>query len=371
MKSVLVTGARGFIGKNLVLALSRQKDIKVISHDIGDDAEILHEALKKADIIYHLAGVNRPKETGEFDTGNRGFTDEIIRILEKEGRAPIFVASSSTQAELDNPYGKSKYDAELILQRYREHSRAKVFIYRLTNVFGKWCKPFYNSVVATFCHQAAHNEPYRIDDPDKAVDFIYIDDIVQDFLQYCNTDVIDNTLPLYSIAKSYRLSIGELAEKLDFFKRVRTTCLLPDFSDPLEKYLYSTYLSYLETGDFMYGAEKKTDARGYLFELIKSKSAGQIFVSRTIPGITRGNHYHDTKVEKFCVVEGSGLISFRHMITGETFSVEAAGVDCKIVDIPPGYTHSIKNVGQNDLITIFWANEIFDQTRPDTYFCEV
>lgn len=371
MKKVLVTGAKGFIGKNLCLALSERKDIELLQSDLDTPDAEYARAVAAADLVVHLAGVNRPKDASEFETGNAGSVEKLIALAEAGSKSPTIVLTSSIQAKLDNPYGVSKRHAEEALAAYGSRTGASVYVLRLANAFGKWCRPFYNSVVATFCHQAAHGEPFKIDDPTRVIDFVYIDDILRAIV-----GIIDGIEPAkldgyYAATPVYPLSIGALAEKLARFAASRRTCMLPELSDPLEKYLYSTYLSYLEPSDLAYSAEKKSDNRGYLFELIKSPHAGQVFVSRTLPGITRGNHYHHTKVEKFCVLEGKARISFRNMAGGEKMIFEVIGEDCRVVDIPPGWTHNITNVGDGDLITLFWANEIFDADRSDTFFAEV
>lgn len=370
MKTVLVTGAKGFIGKNLCLALKRQPNLEVIEIDVDSPKVLLQTGVEKANIVFHLAGINRPQDPEEFVKGNLGFTQELIASIKKTTNRPKLITTSSTQAVLDNPYGKSKLLAEEELYIAASELKLPVYVYRLHNVFGKWCKPFYNSVIATFCHQVSHNEKLRIDDPEKQVDFIYVDDIVNTFLRYLNSDIQSVPEPMY-IEPVYSKSLIEIANLLKSFKESRKNCILPDISDLFVKNLYSTYLSYLELSEFMYLAEKKSDNRGYLYELMKTKTAGQFFVSRTLPGITRGNHYHDTKVEKFCVIDGIALISFRHVITGDVISYTIEGSECKVVDIPPGYTHNIKNIGRTDLITLFWANEIFQAEKPDTFFLEV
>ncbi len=371
MITVLVTGAKGFIGRNLCVTLRERKDVTLHESDIDTPADELSRFISEADVVYHLAGVNRPKDPSEFETGNAGSIENLVALAEAKGRAPTLVVTSSIQAKLDNPYGVSKLHGEQVAASYGERSGAPVYVFRLANAFGKWSRPFYNSVIATFCHQATHAEPFRIDDPVKEIDFVYIDDIVASLV-----GILDGREPpshdgYYAVEPVFRVSIGRLAETLNRFSASRSTCVLPELSDPFEKRLYSTYLSYLDTDAFSYQAEKKSDARGYLYELIKSPHAGQIFVSRTLPGITRGNHYHHTKVEKFCVVEGQARLSFRQVSTGQTYSLEVEGTECRVVDIPPGWTHNITNIGTTDLLTLFWANEMFDPSKPDTYFSEV
>ena len=298
MTRVLVTGAKGFIGKNLCVMLRERKDVRLFEADIDTSTAELSGFVDEADIVYHLAGVNRPKDPAEFETGNAGSIENLVALAEASGKAPVLVVTSSIQAKLDNPYGISKYHGEKVATEYGKRTSAPVFVFRLANAFGKWSRPFYNSVIATFCHQATHGEPFRIDDPSKVIEFVYIDDILASLvgiLDGVNPPVVDG---FYSVLPTFPVSIGTIAETLVRFAESRKTCVLPELADPFEKRLYSTYLSYLETDAFIYSAEKKTDARGYLFELIKSPHAGQVFVSRTLPGVTRGNHYHHTKVEK-------------------------------------------------------------------------
>lgn len=370
MKKVLVTGSRGFIGKNLVQALSRRDDIEVSRFDSGDDISSLSELLREAEIIYHLAGVNRPQEVEDFEKGNTDLTRTIVSTLRDLNRKPAIVLSSSTQALFDNPYGISKKKAEDALIEYHRETDAPVFIYRLTNVFGKWCKPNYNSVVATFCYNVSHDLDIVISDPEKEMQLIYIDDVIASFM-----DVIDGGISsepfFYDVSPVYNITLADLADRIYAFRDVRRTLIVPDFSDDFDLQLYATYLSYLEKDDFSYQLEMKADERGTLTELIKSNQFGQIFVSATRKGIIRGNHYHDSKIEKFIVVKGEAIIRFRNVLNDEVISYQVSGNIIEIVDIPPGYTHSIENISDDEMIVLFWADQIFDQDAPDTYFEEV
>lgn len=371
MNTVVVTGAKGFIGKNLMEALSRQSDIKVHGFDVDDDISMLESALKDTDIIYHLAGINRPEKEEDFETGNTDFTQTILSLLEDIHRTPAIVLSSSTQAELNNPYGISKKKAEEILFEYGKKTGASVYVYRLTNVFGKWCRPNYNSVVATFCHNIAHNIDIFISDKAKEVELIYIDDVVDSFLQILKDKPKAVPCEYLTVRHTYKVSLGELAERIYQFRNIRKSLVIPDLSDDFTKCLYATYLSYLDKNDFSYNLEKKLDQRGSLVELIKSRHFGQIFVSKTHGGIVRGNHYHNTKIEKFCVIQGKALIQFRHIFSDEVISYHVTGDDIQVVDIPPGYTHSIENHSDEVMIVLFWADQIFDPENTDTYYCEV
>lgn len=366
MKSVLVTGAKGFIGKNLIVSLKRRGDVDVVEHDIDSPAGLLEDGLTSADVIYHLAGVNRPERVEEFTEGNFDLTRQICDVLQKLGRNPSLVLSSSTQAILDNPYGLSKRQAEEAVFDFGRKTGASVFVFRLHGVFGKWCRPNYNSVVATFCHNISRNLPIVISDPTREIELIYIDDVVR-----CFIDVMDGRPPVsdgkHCLAKpTYRVNLGDLEEKIRCFHEIRTSLAIPDVRDPFIHALYATYISYLPTDAFAYELAQRTDHRGELAELLKSPHMGQIFVSRTRPGIRRGHHYHDSKVEKFVVLEGEAVIRFRHILGGDVIEYPICGRDFRVVDIPPGYTHSIENMGQNDLIVLFWADEIFNPDVPDT-----
>ena len=369
--NVLITGSSGFIGSNLSVALACRADVKLYKYDTGSPAEILDKALAAADLVFHLAGVNRPRNPEEFKTGNAGFTEEIRNKLVALGRAPKIVLTSSIQAELDNPYGRSKLAAEEEIRRYADATRAPGVVYRLKNVFGKWCRPNYNSVTATFCHTIAHGLPVMISDPAKTVDLTYIDDVVSAFIGELEGDRMQPGYRLAGPLASRQITLGALAGLVQSFRDHRSTLLLPDFSDPFARALYATYLSYLEPADRAYPLEKKTDERGSLAEFIKAKPSGQLFISRTKPGTTRGNHYHHTKTEKFLVVEGEAVVRIRDIRNGASTEYKALGTDYKVIDIPPGCTHSIENTGRNELVTLFWSSEIFDRARPDTTFLKV
>ena len=371
MKRVLVTGSNGFIGKNFVEGLVRCEDSEVRMFDIDDDIDNLSAFLKEADIVFHLAGVNRPEKVEEFEIGNTGLTQTIVSILQEYKRNIPIVLSSSIQASLDNLYGVSKKKAEDVLIDYSKKNDAKVYIYRFPNVFGKWCRPNYNSVVATFCYNISHGLDISVSDVNKEIELVYIDDIVHEFLSVLNQESTDRDKYYYNIKRSFRITLGELAEKIYELKAMRNTLVVPDLSNDFLKCLHPTYLSYLEKNDFSYKLEMKTDQRGCLAELIKSNHFGQIFVSRTHKGIIRGNHYHNTKIEKFCVLQGEAVIKFRHIFEEEVLSYHVSGETPEIVDIPPGYTHSIENLGDGEMIVLFWANQVFDSEKPDTYFCEV
>lgn len=368
---VLVTGAGGFVGKNLCVELARRESVELFRYDIDSTPQELEHALAEADVIFHLAGVNRPQNIEEFKTGNAGFTGEICQKLLAGGRKAKVVLSSSIQAELENPYGQSKREAEEAVRRYAEQSGAAGVVYRLKNLFGKWCRPNYNSVTATFCYNIAHDLPIQISSPANVVDLTYVDDVVAAFLKELEPATAAGGFRLAEPLVSTKISLGELAELIQSFRQQRKSLLLPDLANPFVKALYSTYLSYLEPDDFAYTLDIKQDNRGSLAEFVKTGSAGQMFISRTKPGITRGNHFHHTKTEKFMVVEGDAIIRFRQIHGQQVIEYRVRGEEYKVVDIPPGYTHSIENVGSGELVTLFWANEVFDPSRPDTIFLPV
>jgi len=371
VKKVLVTGSGGFIGKNLREGLRRLEDVEIMPFDVEGDIDRLSDYLKEADIVFHLAGVNRPENVEEFETGNAGLTQTIVDILEKAKRNIPIVLSSSIQAALDNPYGLSKKKAEDSLIEYSRTNQAKIYIYRFPNVFGKWCKPNYNSVVATFCYNISHGLDITISDVNKEIELVYIDDVVAEFLSILSQKDPDKHAYHCKIQRTYRVSLGDLADRICQLRDIRKTLVVPDLSDDFMKCLHATYLSYFERDDFSCKLDSKSDKRGSLAELIKSEYFGQIFVSTTHKGVTRGNHYHNTKVEKFCVLRGEAVITFRHVFEDEVLQYHVSG-DCpEVVDIPPGYTHSIENLGDDEMVVLFWANQIFDADRPDTYFEEV
>jgi UDP-2-acetamido-2,6-beta-L-arabino-hexul-4-ose reductase len=367
---VLVTGSKGFIGRNLISWLERDSGFQVLQFDIENTVRDLDNWLETADFIFHLAGVNRPESDDMFHAGNVELTAYICnRLCQKERPVPLVLASS-IQALLDNPYGQSKRKAELIVTRYAEACRTRAVIYRLKNVFGKWCRPDYNSVVATFCHRIARGEPIHISEPARELELVYIDDVVVHFSGELKPDT-SQAITYREVTPYFTTSISRLAELIHSFRQSRNTLLIPDLGDEFVRKLYGTYTSYLEPHDFAYSLDSKCDQRGELAEFLKSSAFGQIFVSRTKPGITRGNHYHHTKTEKFLVIQGEAVIRFRSIRGGEVIEHSIRGEELKVVDIPTGYTHEIENTGSTDLLTLFWASEIFDPNRPDTYAMSV
>ena len=371
MKKVLVTGSGGFIGKNLLVALKRRDELEIETFDKEDGLDDLERHLKDVDMVFHLAGVNRPETIKEFEIINVGLTRTLLDILDRSGKSIPIVFSSSIQAGLNNPYGKSKKQAEALLIEYSRNKNVRVFIYRFPNVFGKWCRPNYNSVVATFCYNISHDLEISISDVDKELVLVYVDDIVDEFMKVISNYDKNNEKYFCEIGPTYKITLGDLADKIYRLKDIRKTLVVPDMSDDFMRCLHATYLSYLDENDFSYKPDRKTDGRGTLAELIKSKQFGQIFISRSHKGIIRGDHYHNTKVEKFCVLEGKAVIKFRHIVKDEVLSYYVSGDDLEVVDIPPGYIHSIENLGDEEMIVLFWANQIFDPEKPDTYHCKV
>jgi len=366
----VVTGARGFLGRNLVIAL-RRAQAEVAEIDVDTPPQAWAEAVRAAAAVFHLAGVNRPQHDEEFAAGNVGSLHTLLAALDEQAAAtrPIVVLSSSTQAAQDNAYGRSKLAAEQALEAYAARTGTPAAIYRLPGVFGKWCRPNYNSVVATFCHNIARDLPITISDPAHAVELVHGDDVVAQFMTHL-------AAPAPGVVRGevrpiFRTTVGELAERIRGFRAIRDTLLVPDLDDPFTHRLLGTYTSYLPPERLAYDLQQRTDPRGTLAELLRSPHFGQIFVSRTHPGITRGNHVHDLKVEKFCVLEGDAVIRFRPIDGDAIAEHRVSGTDFRVVDIPPGMTHSIENVGSTEMIVLFWASEILDQQRPDTHFLEV
>lgn len=371
VRRVLVTGARGFIGKNLMLVLSERPDVDALGYDVGDSDTALTEALSASDVIIHLAGVNRPVDPTEFDAGNRGFTEELCEKLKTLGKRTKVVMTSSTQAALDNPYGTSKQKAELVLTAYADVASAEVVLFRLPNVFGKWSRPNYNSVVATFCYNVWRGLPLVVNDPCVALQLVHIDDVVSRLIAEIDASPEAPGARYEEGLPTFTATVGELAETIASFEDVRRSGRLPDLASPLVERLYSTYLSYADPVELAYPLDQKQDGRGTLAEFLKSGQAGQIFVSRTRPGVTRGNHYHHLKIEKFMVVAGQARVSLRRMNDNELATFDIEGSDFCVVDIPPGWTHSIQNTGDSDAVVLFWASQVFDPEKPDTYFSEV
>ena len=379
--NILITGAKGFVGRNLISQLHNIKDGKakndglnsdltLYEYDVDTNPELLDLYTKDCDFVYHLAGVNRPKDEKEFMEGNFGFTSVLLQSLKKNGnKAPVLI-TSSIQAALDNPYGRSKKAGEDLILDYGRENGVRTLVYRLPNVFGKWCRPNYNSAVATFCHNIANGLPIQINDRNTDMKLVYIDDVVEEFIRSLlgreNRDGDFCYVPTV-----HRVKLGEIADLLYSFRDSRKTLAVPKLDNPFEKALYSTYLSYLPSDQFSYPLKMNTDERGSFTEIIRTMDRGQFSVNISKPGITKGNHWHHTKNEKFVVVSGKGLIQFRKIGSDEVIDYHVSGDKIEVVDIPTGYTHNIINEGDTDLVTFMWCNECFDPDKPDTYFEKV
>ncbi len=366
-KKILITGANGFVGKNLTATLLQKGYTNIYIYDRQSTYEELEKYCSECEFVFHLAGVNRPKDAKEFYEGNTNFSKILLDTLAKNGNKCPVLVSSSIQALLDNDYGKSKKMGE---ELFFSNNNNPAFIVRLYGIFGKWSKPNYNTVVATFCYNMAHGLPLVVNDPDKELTLCYIDDVISKFV-----DILENTGDynpgFFEIDTIHKITLGKLAKKIEEFGKNRETLVMPNLNSLLDQRLYGMYLSYLDKDNFSYKLKKNEDNRGWLSEFIRSESFGQIFISTTKPGITRGDHWHHTKVEKFFVIKGKAEISLRHMITNEIIRYLVDGNEPTVVDIPVGYTHNIKNIGENELICLFWSSQMFDTENPDTYYTKV
>lgn len=368
---ILITGAGGFVGKNLVATLRTAGYTDLMLFEKDDTPETLADYCRRAAFVVHLAGINRPTDPSEFYTGNAGLTDTLLANLEAaRNTAPVLV-TSSTQAELDNDYGKSKRQAEEAIFAHRRRTGAMVYVFRMPGVFGKWCRPNYNSVVATFCHNVAHGLPIQVRDSAFSLPLVYIDDVVACILAAFDGDVMmdRSATPICHMHPIHEVTLGRLAELIQGFAAGRTSLAVPDLAPgSFEKKLYSTYLSYLPSDQFSYPLEMHTDNRGSFTEFLRSPERGQVSINISHPGIVKGNHWHHTKNEKFLVVKGEGVIRFRNIFSKEVIEYHVSGDKLEVVDIPCGYTHNIENVGTEDMVTVMWANEAFDPDHPDTFF---
>lgn len=378
--NILVTGARGFVGKNLVAQLHNIQDgkaknyaisgqeIKVFEYDIDSDPAELDVYCKSADFVFNLAGVNRPKDPEEFMKGNFGFASLLLDTLKKHKNSCPVMISSSIQAELDNPYGESKRAGENLLFEYSKETGAKVLVYRFPNLFGKWCRPNYNSAVATFCNNIANDLPIKVNDPSVVMHLVYIDDVVDELINALGGNEHRRGDYCY-VPVEHTITLGEIVDLIYSFKDMPENLSVPDFGEPFVKKLYSTYLSYLPEEKFSYPLKMNVDGRGSFTEIIRTADRGQFSVNISKPGITKGQHWHNTKNEKFVVVSGHGLIQLRKIGTDEVVNFEVSGDKIEVVEMIPGYTHNIINLSDtDDLVTFMWCNECFDPNRPDTYF---
>jgi len=366
---VLVTGANGFIGKNLQMHLRERGGVEIVPFTREHTATDLPRLLEGVDWVFHLAGINRPEDSSEFVTGNAGLTESLCKAVEKTGRKIPVVHTSSIQVEKDNDYGTSKRSAENALLELNQAGGCPVYIYRLPNVFGKWARPNYNSAVATFCHNVARDLPVQINNPDSVIKLVYIDDVIASFLSLL--DGVEHSTPFAEAEPVYQITVGELASQLQRFKATRDNLITENVGTGLTRALYSTYVSYLPPESFTYTVPQHGDERGVFVEMLKTPDAGQFSFFTAHPGITRGGHYHHSKTEKFLVIKGEACFRFRHMLTGEFYELRTSGEKPEIVETVPGWTHDITNEGDSELVCMLWANEIFDRERPDTFACPV
>ena len=383
---ILITGAGGFVGRNLVERLRCEGYTQLLCFERDNTDEELRAWAGRAAFVYHLAGINRPKDPKEFYDGNADLTTRLLGYLEQAGNTAPVLVTSSIQAALDNDYGKSKAQAEQAVFDHEARTGAPAYVYRMPGLFGKWCRPNYNSVVATFCHNVANGLPIQVRDPDYELPLVYIDDVVDAFVAALDGRVArERSIPGYCFLRPvHTVTLGRLAELVKGFALARggaaaealgggmPTLAVPDLAaGSFEKKLYSTYLSYLPEDQFSYPLKMNVDDRGSFTEFLRSPERGQVSVNISKPGIVKGNHWHNTKNEKFLVVRGQAVIRFRKVGTDQVIEYPVSGDKLEVVDIPTGYTHNIENVGQEDLVTVMWANEPFDPEHPDTFFLKV
>lgn len=373
---VLITGADGFVGKNLRLHLAERKDVQVFGFTRKDDVQCLGALVREVDFIFHLAGVNRPQDPQEFVEGNVSLTQALCQavsaVAAATGKVVPVVYTSSTQAGRDNPYGQSKQGAEAVLQAMTRSHQIPVHIFRLPNVFGKWCKPNYNSAVATFCHNIARDLPIQVNDPAASITLVYVDDVVARFVQLMDgAEAAQDADGFASVSPQYSTTVGWLADQIKSFKDSRNTLMIERVGTGLMRALYATYVSYLPPGLFAYAVPAHVDQRGVFVEMLKTPDSGQFSYFTAHPEVTRGGHYHHSKTEKFLVIKGVARFKFRHMLTGELHELLTTGEQPMIVETVPGWTHDITNIGSDEMLVMLWANEVFDHSRPDTYSCPV
>jgi UDP-2-acetamido-2,6-beta-L-arabino-hexul-4-ose reductase len=360
---VLVTGANGFIGKNLVVHLREKADVEIVTFLHSDALENLPQKIEDVDFIFHLAGINRPKNVSEFTEGNCELTRILCDSVKKCGRLVPIIYTSSIHADRDNAYGNSKRAAEEALFSLTRETATPTYVYRLPNVFGKWCKPNYNSAVATFSYNIAHDLPIQINDPLSVIQLVYVDDLIADFLKIMDGQAVQGYQEINSV---HSITVGELAQQLLKFKESRSSLLIGSVGTGLTRALYSTFISYFTPEQFSYPLVKHEDARGVFVEMLKTRDTGQFSYFTAHPGVTRGGHYHHSKNEKFLVIQGKARFGFRHIVTDESYEIFTEGETQQVVETVPGWSHDIKNVGDNEMIVMLWANEIFDSQHPDT-----
>ena len=369
---VLISGANGFVGKNLQLQLAERNDVEVVCFTREHAVMQLPVMLEDVDLVFHLAGINRPLHPAEFAAGNTDLTVALCMALagvaEATGRKVPVAFTSSTQAALDSPYGASKRAAEDALFALQRQYGVPVHVFRLPNVFGKWCKPNYNSAVATFCHNVARDLPITVNDPDAPLTLMYVDDVLQRFIQLMDgADASVDTNGFAVASPQYTTTVGEVANLIQAFKDSRQTLLTERVGTSLARALYATYVSYLPPEAFTYTVPMYSDPRGVFAEMLKTPECGQFSYFTAHPGVTRGGHYHHSKTEKFLVIKGQASFRFRHMHTGEAYELITRGEKAEVVETVPGWTHDITNIGTEEMIVMLWANEVFDRQRPDTF----
>lgn len=367
--NILVTGSDGFIAKNLIFHLKENGFNDIHRFNSKSDPLLLKEILKKTDFIFHLAGVNRPINDEDYLKINSKFTEYLCNMISDQDKKIPLVFTSSTQVDGNSAYGKSKLRAEEYLKKFEKSNNNPVYIFRLPNVFGKWCKPNYNSVVATFCHNIINDLPINIDNPDKQLTLVHVDDVVQSFIKLLDSRT---NRPIYQeVESSHKVTLGHLAKTLLNFKKSRENNFVEDVGYGFERLLYSTFLSYLNPSQFSYPLHKNSDARGIFVEMLKTRRSGQVSFFSALPAVTRGQHYHHIKNEKFLVIQGDAKFSFKHIDKAETHEICVSGLNPEIVESIPGWSHAITNIGNSELLCILWSNEVFDKDKPDTLHYDI
>jgi len=373
---VLITGADGFLGKNLQLRLAECKDVEIVCFTRKQSVDQLTYLLQGVDFVFHLAGINRPEDPRDFITGNVDLTQALCKVVGAiviaSGKKVPLVYTSSIQAGIENPYGLSKRVAESALFELRSEHGVPVHVFRLPNVFGKWCKPNYHSVVATFCYNIIRDLPIQVNDPDAPVTLVYVDDVIERFVQLMNgADAAVRADGFAGVTPQYTTTVGELARQIQTFKDSRVSLTTERVGTGLVRALYATYVSYMPPESFAYSVPQYRDSRGVFAEMLKTPDCGQFSYFTAHPGVTRGGHYHHSKTEKFLVVKGQARFKFRHMQTGEIHELLTSGDKAEVVETIPGWTHDITNIGSDEMIVMLWANEVFDREKPDTFACAV
>jgi len=365
---VLITGKNGFIAKNLKLFLKERSDIEIYTFSKKNKISELTDLVNKVDFVFHLAGINRPENVKEFTLGNESLTQKLCEVIRKTKRKIPILYASSIQANLDNHYGISKKNTENILFNFSKDCEIQVYIFRLPNVFGKWCKPNYNSVVATFCYNIIRDIPINIINSDDLVDLVYIDDVIKNFIKVMDNSKKKNGIKdFHAVNPVYQITVGDLAKQLFAFKKIRETSKLDRVGTGLIRALYSTYVSYLPKQQFSYPIKGHNDPRGNFIEILKTPDCGQFSCFTILPNYTRGNHYHHSKTEKFLVIKGNALFKFFHLDTSDVYEIKVNSDKPVIVESIPGWAHNIKNIGTKEMVVLLWSNEIFDHSNPDTF----